>query len=368
MKIGVITFHRAVNYGALLQTYALQRVLNKMNIQNEVIDYRCKAIEDRYWRVLKKQSFLSMVKTCILYKRDSKKRKKFLEFINCNIKLSKNQYLSHEDLISTNNEYDYFITGSDQVWNYNMVGFDEAYFLNFVENGHKKCSYAASLGIQTLPEEYHLKYKKLLENFDQISVRENRGKDILSNFINKDIEVVLDPTLLLDKQEWKDIATVPYDKDYILIYIIKWSDSLFEFAYKLSIKTGYKIKYITNGIKKPIRNAEYITTAGIEEFVGLFLNARYIVTNSFHGTVFSLIMNKDFFLELQNPPAPNDRLENIMDTYKLRCRQIIDGKNDKIYEKIDYNYINQKLEINKNQSLEFLRNIIKNNSQCINNI
>ena len=359
MKIGVITYHRAINYGAILQTYALQVALNKIGIESEVIDYRCKNIEEKYWKTFKKQSIKAMIKGIMLKKRNDEKRKKFYKFTKENIKISNLKYLTHSELTKSNNEYDYFITGSDQVWHYYLTNMDEAYFLNFVKDSNKKCSYAASFGMQTLPIQYEEQYKHLLKDYYRMSVREEQGRSIIKNLINKDVPVVLDPTFLLNRDDWKKVSIEPKEKDYILIYIMKGSDTLFKFAEELSRETGCKIKYITNGLKKPIE-AEYITTAGIEEFVGLFANARYVITNSFHGTAFSLIMNKDFFLELQAPPAANDRLENIMDTYNLRSREIINGKNNNIHKSIDYRFVNEKLDFKRQQSIDFLQSIVAN--------
>ena len=357
MKIGVITFHRAINYGALLQTYALQTTLKNLGADNEVIDYRHAGIEEKYYKVLKKQSLPSLVRSCMLYPREVKKAKKFGKFISSNLKVSNICYKSYNQLEESNSIYDCFITGSDQVWNNKITDMDGAYFLNFVKNSEKKCSYAASFGMYNLPTEQKNLYKTFLSDFNHMSVREEQGKNIIKSLTNKDIQVVLDPTLLLSKDQWCKIAQKPQDNNYILIYIMKWSDSLFKFAEDLSAKTGCKIKYITTGVKKPVKG-DYITTAGIEEFVGLFANAKYVVTNSFHGTAFSLIMNKNFFLELLQGQGANDRLENIMDTYNLRSREIVNGKNSYINENIDYEVVNEKLEANKQNSLEFLKKIV----------
>ena len=176
------------------------------------------------------------------------------------------------------------------------------------------------------------------------------------------MEVVLDPTMLISKLEWERIAE-DYKKktNYILLYAFsRISSTMKMFIEKLSKRTGCEIVYISHTLLRPIK-ATYEKCVGPTEFLGLFKNARYIVTNSFHGTAFSIIFNKDFFLEmLPESQYVNSRLENILDVFGLKKREIIKGKNDFIDEPIYYNKVNQKLLIERQKSLSFLNKIVKN--------
>jgi len=269
--------------------------------------------------------------------------------------------VTRQDLQEISSEYDRFICGSDQVWNHNITDFDRNYFLDFTEDTLKKNSYAASFGISSIPLEHAKEYKTLLKGFNHISVRENQGKKIIKDLINREAELVLDPTLLLNKQDWERIA-IDYkkEKEYILLYTFGNSPTIKTFVEELSEQTGYAIVYISYSAIKRV-NAIYEKCVGPAEFLGLFKNARYVVTNSFHGTCFSLNFNKEFFLEmLPESQGVNSRLENILDLFDLRSRQIINSANANIFKAIDYDEVNKKMLVERQRSLDFLNKIISN--------
>lgn len=182
---------------------------------------------------------------------------------------------------------------------------------------------------------------------------------MVKDLINREAELVLDPTLLLNKQDWESIAR-DYDnkKEYILLYAFGNSPTIKTFVEDLSRRTGCEIVYISYSLIKRI-NAKYEKYVGPLEFLGLFKNARYVVTNSFHGTCFSINFNKDFFLEmLPESQGVNSRLENILDLFDLRSRQIINGENANINISIDYQKVNEKLLVERRRSLDFLHKIL----------
>jgi hypothetical protein len=358
MKIGILTFHRAINYGAVLQTYALQTSIEKLHVTNEVIDYRCKKIEEMYQPFFNAKSFSTWIKCLLRSPKIRKKTQKFYSFRDRYIKTGVRPYLSSEEMSEINKEYDCFVVGSDQVWNKDCTGFDNTYFLNFVQEDEKKNSYAASFGTDQVSAKCVDEYTRLLENFRYISVREHQGQAIVKELLHREASIEIDPTFLLTQEEWKRMATRPIDGNYILLYLMQSSGSLLHFAEDLSKKTGLKICYICDNLKKPIR-AEYLRAVGPEEFVGLFASASYVVTNSFHGTVFSIIMNKNFFLQLQAPGSANARLENIMDTYNLRTRQIVNGKNDYLDQEVDYGPIDEQIMIERKKSMDYLKKVTK---------
>lgn len=357
MNFGIITFHRAVNYGAVLQTYALQKALRNLNIDSEVIDYRDNIIDNRF-KFFYDKSLKKLVKDFIYFPIFYRKNKKFEEFIEDNIVTTK-KIIRNCDELNQLKEFDQYITGSDQVWNYRLTNWDKAYFLDFVKDNKKKNSYAASFGMNEIPKKEQEKYKSLLSQFNHISVREENGIEIIHKLINKDIDVDVDvdPTLLLKKEDWIEIAKEPKEKDYILIFVMQKNESTFKFAEKLAQKTNCEIIYIADSIKRRV-NGKYKYTLSPTEWLGYFLNAKYIVTNSFHGLAFSINLNKDFFVELQRPPATgNSRLENMLDLLNLRDRQIIDADNNNIDKEINWKEVNRILDKKRTESFDNLRSV-----------
>lgn len=360
-KIGIITFHRAVNYGAVLQTYALQKTLIKLDIENEVIDYKCPFIINEYKPFsIKKGKFVKSIIQSILECRiRSKKRRKFDHFVTKNIKLTKN-YDTLESLKECNDYFTAFITGSDQVFSPVCVGFDEAYFLTFADSS-KKYSYAASFGTGVLNSNIIPEYKKRLQDFQKISVRENSGKKIISDIVGKDAIVSVDPTLLLKKYDYKDIVGTTTEKDYIVVFNVSGYTELMDYAEKLAKEKNLKLIYINDQYYKKVGIAERKTDVSPEEFLALFKNANYIVTNSFHATVFSIIFNKQFAVDLTvSDGTRNNRIAELLEYLNLSDRAI-KKCNCNIDNIVDWKEIDNKLDIQRKNSYEYLKSIINKN-------
>ena len=357
-KVGIITFHRALNYGAVLQTYALVEKLKNMSpstVQIEVIDYRNDEIEKN--RKIKQKIKKGTIKNFIKAGYTIIKTRKFNKFILKNIQLSKLKY-NKKNLDIINNEYDSVIVGSDQIWNYKITNSDYTYLLDFNLPRHKKNSYAASMGICELSDTQKSKYYEMINNFNNISVRENDCMEFLKNDLSINlVNVHLDPTLLLTSNDWRKFVTnnKKYNK-YILVYNVPKTDLLYKKAYELANKTGLKIIAIPNGISP--KNCKIIRP-GVEEFLNLFANAEYIITNSFHGTVFSIQFHKKFMVELRKDGVGNDRINTLLNVCKLKKRVLSNNNIDSIQDNIDWNTVDNLLEIEKNKSIQYLNNIIK---------
>lgn len=294
MKIGILTFHRAANYGAVLQAYALQRYLSSFGHDVEIIDYRCMPIEQMhspnyflYCKGIKnrcKQLLRSPIKR--------KKRKLFDDFIERKLNLGTVREIRKEDISQVlKGEYDAIIVGSDQVWNPYLTKGDSTYLLDFVDNDVKKISYAASIGLNQFPEEYLNTYIVQLCKFDKISVREKLGQSLIREMAKRDSEVVLDPTLLMGADEWKAFMQIPLMDEYVLLYTIESNPLLLEKATNIARKKNLSVIYISDTMVKQ-KGISYIPYATPEEWVGLFARASHVVTNSFHGTAFSINFNK----------------------------------------------------------------------------
>lgn len=309
LKIAIITFHRAINYGAVLQTYALSRYLIESGYEVQVLDYRSSTIENSY--KIKFGFDVYSLKRLLLSPFSEKKKRKFYRFIDENIPHTRPLY-TQDELKEESQRYDFIITGSDQVWNSQWTEGDETYLLNFCKD-EKKLSYAASIGKSNISEEEKQRLKKHLKTFQGISVREQTGKDLLSSFLHKKISVNCDPVALLSQEAWMQVADFPKGKNYILVYMLVKSDTLMNAAVEYGKKTSKQVILINDNIRRqyPVTYKRYISP---EQFIGLFCNADSIFTNSFHGTMFSIIFEKEVHVELQKyNGAPNSRFVDLLE-------------------------------------------------------
>lgn len=360
-KIGIITFHRAINYGGVLQAYALYQYLNNIGIDSEIIDYKCEKFEKSYSPIQNTGSFVkNIIRFFTLTPLMHSKNKKFRNFIENNTKLSK-ECSSNSDLVSIEGEYSSFISGSDQVFTYNWTGFDSAYFLNFVSDEKKKNTYAASFGTNNIPSEYVDKYKEYLHDFRNFSLREESGQKIISEVLNRDSQIHIDPTFLITKEEWGNICEKNKYGDYLLLYTLDKGEHVQEVIDKakaIAKKENLKILYINDKYFKSNKDIKYLSGISPERFVSLFKNANYIVTNSFHGTTFSIIFNKKFLTTTKMPNGLGTRIENILKLTGLESRNFGISENEK-YENssIDWNIVNKKISKERDRSKEYLLNI-----------
>ena len=364
-KTGIITFHKAHNYGAMLQVYALSQVLSKSE-NVEVINYYNKRIYNGYKiiRPLNKRYILGstkrLVKDIFNYNNRKKRYTNFNNFINTKCVLSK-QYNSIDELSDV--DYDVLITGSDQVWNTKIVGeLSDAYTLNFGKKEIKRISYAASVGDASLIKEQKDLFKSKLEALDKISVREEDAKIELEKIIDKPIDVVLDPTLLRTKEEWdnelKDIKKE--NEKYILAYVVEADDEYVKVVNDLSKKTGLKVIHF--GEKNPgyINVYKSAFTEGPLEFVNYIKNAEYVVATSFHATVFSIIFNKKFFIIPHRKTGA--RVLNLLDKLEIENRvfySLDEFKNIEYNFESDWNKVNNNLLNERNKSINWLKEAIE---------
>ena len=366
MKIGVITFHRAYSYGARLQAFALVKYLNNLGHQAEVIDY-----SDIGEAPLPKSEFRWAIHKYVLKKifyaftnpKEIIRRKKFFDFSERFTLHSLKHYITSDSLKGIENEYDLFVSGSDQVWNPLYNRNDLNFLLHFVNDSRKKISYAASFGTSELSNDTFDAYKKELATFDDILVRENEGADLVYQMLGAKPNVVLDPTFLIDLKKWNDIAVYPFKKQfkYILCFKILNVNPVYQkLINHLQKITGYKLIVLDNPYQlKPV-NGKLYCTGGPQEFLGLIKNASIVVTNSFHGTVFSILFNRPFYTVL-NDFGFNSRLENLTRTLDLSKRII--RSNSVLPEKadveIEYEKVNKVLESEISKSKKVFNSILQ---------
>lgn len=356
--IGIMNFYKADNFGAVLQCYALQQTIELMGEKSEVVNYECKYITKHY-KLLHTTSLTQLASDMVYLFDHFLKKKEFEKFRLKYLTVSKQEY-NRNTIYNTNQIYDIFITGSDQVFNYKCSGFDYSFFLDFVCENNDKCAYGASYGFSEIPIAYKKKYRELLQDFKYLSFRENVGVEITEELLARKTLNVIDPTLLAPKKVWDFDCPIKY-KRYILVYMLERSNTLLNFTKNLSKKTGLEVIYIgslvrghRNGLK-----AKFLGHESPEEFVCLFKNAEYVVTNSFHGTAFSIIFHRQFFTEmLQHGGETNNRFTSLLEQLGL-VERIMNSENAEciIDRKIDYEDVEMRLDDLRRASADYLKKI-----------
>ncbi|MBO7674643.1 MAG: polysaccharide pyruvyl transferase family protein [Atopobiaceae bacterium] len=351
-SVGVITFFNYCNYGAALQCYGLYETLRRMGHKVEYIDYTCPFIGNPFGLdSLRKRGLIRYVYTVagnLFYRPRRRLFKTFRELI------PHTEGIGPSDLPSYANNYDRYITGSDQVWNVKLTDFDKSYFLDFVAESKKKLSYAASFGGDNIDETRRDEYATLLGDFEAMSVREDYGKRIVQELVAREPAITLDPTLLLRHEDWNALASDPVDKKpYIFVYQMGFSNTLIRAARKLKKKTGLKLHYVPFPLGVPVAG-RYHLRLGPKEWLALIRDARYIVTDSYHGVVFALLFEKKFAV-VAGGQHKNKRVISLLTRLGLQDR-IIDDELIDIDANIDYEHVKELLEADRQDSIAWLKN------------
>ena len=324
MKASVITLHTVDNYGSVMQTYATQQILKKCGYDVEFVDYwrRDNLPQSRAERMLEGSTlqklkplwginnFTRKATVSILKSVLEKQRSPMWRFLEEKVQLTKVRYYSYEELEANPPVADVYITGSDQVWNsiWNQ-GIDRSYFLDFAPAGKPRIAFSASIGREQLDTEEIPETKRLLEKYSAISVREQAAVELLASM---DIEstLVLDPTLMLEAEEWRKLATKQKrEKPYILIYQLNPNPQMDQYAEQIAQKKNWEIIRIGFGRSDHRKGGKCVMLPSVEEFLGLFCDAACVLTDSFHATAFSLNLGTDFISVL--PGRFGTRIESI---------------------------------------------------------
>lgn len=367
MKTGTITFHAPNNNGSFLQAYALQTVLKKQlgGVENEIIDFYSEK-QMRQYSVFRRpksggdigRNLISLVH----YSGLKSRHERFDKMREKHLVLSR-KCATEKEVYEVAGSYDTLICGSDQIWNTEARDYSDAYFMAGVEK--KKISYAASFGshIESINKD---KVQKNILDFTHISVREKAGEEFLKELLpDKKVELVCDPTLLLQKAEYsKLIGKENVKGQYIFLYTINYSDEILQAAQKLSKEmqipvyapfTGYScVKCGRYGIK-------VLYDVGPAEFLHLVENAAYTCSNSFHGIAFSIIFEKQFFRPVSvnedGTLAMDDRIDNLLSQLELNERTVkySDVTSELLQRKIDYTLVREKLDKIRENGIRYLK-------------
>lgn len=369
MKIGIMTFHASLNCGSMLQAYALQEVLKrKYQADVEIINYSNRGQRQYYslWDskcrvyILKKN-----IKSLPYWKEMKKTRADYAEFAKKHFNLSGPLMKEYKELEGIDSRYDIVIAGGDQVWNIMCRDADKAYFLAFVKNA-KKIAYSPSLGAMSLkkyaknPQEY----AKYIKDFSKLSVREPNGQRWIKEITGLDVPLIADPTMLLTADEWSQYVRFEDVKErYIFYYAFSYNDeNNNKIIQSISKKYGLPVYMIDSkswGVSKLNRfGIRLYKKSGPEAFLSLMKNAELVITQSFHGTVFSTLFHKKFWL-VRNKVIKNkddDRAKSILHQLGLDDRYVVYDRllERDALEKVDYEKVEEKIELLRKKAYEYI--------------
>ena len=364
-KTATVTWISWPNYGSYLQAYALQYVIKRMGYENAIIDderivYPSGKPSNGAWirkLPLYKQLYIRISQglLSIVCETDAKKVERRFEGFRRLYLIIDNDFQKFEEL---NEKYDVFIAGSDQIWAPTKEIFKPYYYLDFAKK--KKISYAASVNSECYPEEYKVPITDLLKDFTHISVREEAGKELLESFLKRNVEVSLDPTLLLTDADWQKVAIKQRSKHpYILCYLLTYNETYLEYARNFARQRNLPL-YIFSNNEKYNTFADKMIAAGPSEFVSSFRDAFFVLTDSFHGTVFSILHKKEFItfkrFKGKEGSNQNERLNNLFRITGITGRFLNEQElHETIIVPIDYLDVNQNLEREREKSINYLK-------------
>lgn len=360
----MITRHAPSNYGSLLQSFATVTAVEKMGHDCRIIDY-VRADE------IGLKALLAQLRQKPSYNNNIIKRLAYIlirypdeKWAELKFKQMRKHYLKMTQSCRCSSDLqrlnaDVYMTGSDQVWG-PVAGadFDGAYFLDFTIDSTKRVAYSASIGRTELPNNVLGKYNEMLLRYDNIAVRENTAVEMLSQLGIYNVNQVLDPVFLLSVEEWNIIIRRERKNDYVLVYQIHNDSKLNDYAIRFADKCGMPLMRVSPFMRQIGRGGRLIHLPDISEFLSLIKGCSYLITDSFHGTAFGLIFNRQFVEVLPNNKT-GSRNQSILELVGLTDR-ILKSHDDYsfIQNRIDYNKVNDVLNMEREKSLNILKNML----------
>lgn len=366
-KVGVITLHNSPNYGSCLQTYATQVVLARVGVNAEIIDYyRKDAIpENEVDRALNGQLVKKMpifkvpgvkqIAKIPVSRMVARRRAPLDEFRHSRLSLTERSYYSAEELDANPPLADIYCTGSDQVWNsiWNN-GFDRAFYLSFAPEGKRKIAYAASIGKAKLEDWEAEPMRKALSSYSCISVREQEAADLLESIGVHGAVPVIDPTLMLNRDDWEVIADGWVSPEpYILVYQLNRNAEFDSYVQKVAKKTGLKVMRIAYGVHEKRSGENAVVCPSVGRFLSLFLGAEIVITDSFHGTAYSVNLGKKFVTI--SPGRFCGRIANLLQMTGLENHSLTSFNDFQIAEEMeDFGFSQSVLNRKREETVSFL--------------
>lgn len=347
LRVCGITYTHSPNYGSCLQAYALQHVIETLNIGGEKCSY--KVIPIQMLRDYPVNGLVGRIVNVIL------------TWVRLQFKSFYKNYMNYaecttiKELHELNNQFDAFVCGSDVIWNDRFNRHVGAYYLDFAEK--YRFSYAASFGKAEFSDDYFRFAGDKINRLDAISVREPSGVQLAKRCTKKKVSVVSDPVLLVDRTDWKKIASdnVP-NSPYIFVYVTHINEIINNFLNKLKETTNLRVVWAVATPKLAIKRG-ILKVHRPEEWLGLLNNAEYIVTNSFHATVFSVLFHKKFFTVVYGDKMKgiNVRMNDFLNAIELDNRFFNNVPSSFDLSDFDYSFVDEKIQSMRDESLGFLR-------------
>lgn len=362
IKVGTLTFHRADNYGAVLQAFALRQALEGLGCDAQVIDYYRKSL-DNYYK--SQYSYVpakrrNVVKWCWNLFRNlfvvPARRRKARKCTAFRVKyLHMSQTVQGDaDRRETEDKYDVILTGSDQIWSYEILSDKDDWYCFKKQTGHAVvASYAASAGSLTKFKEKFNQYRDDIDAYDAISVRESDLRDYLEHTLGRPVVQVLDPVFLLDRTTWESIAQYPRKDSYVFYYDVEPNPVSRAIAHKVAAEAGLPLVQFDE--HRGFLRRDFAMDAGPEEFVGLIRNAACVVTSSFHATAFSVIFHKRFVAALH--PTTGARVRSLLESVGLQNR-IYESADDFHRFSTDFAGVDDRLDALREKSFDYIRTVL----------
>lgn len=359
MKVDVITLQAVQNYGSVLQALATQKLFEKHDCDVTIINYQRENVRNE--NILQTWSKGNPIKAFIMYPTTIRWKHVFGDFQRKYLHLTDKIYTSEKDFEDYPLEADAYCTGSDQVWNSKWNrGVIPLLYLSFVPQDKYKFSLATSFGQSVLSDEEVASTQKYIDQYNKISVREASGIDILKNqYQYKDVIHLIDPTVAVPPEFWKKIeAPRQISKEYILIYNLNRSKEFDEYAIRLSQKCGLKLVRLSTRYDQFYRPGKSVFVPEVSEFIGLIDNARYVLTDSFHATAFSMNLNTEPICVY--PKEFGGRLESFLRLTESTQRQIVNYNDFEVVNRpVDFENVNRILELERKKVNAFIDSVIK---------
>lgn len=369
-KAAIITLHTVSNYGSCLQTYATQTIFEELGYEVEIVDYYRKdnlpenAVEkafngrrlSRHRHLFDRFPWIKAMASVPMKTIVDCQRRTFNNFRSRYLSLSKRMYRSAEELELNPPQADVYVTGSDQVWNsvWNN-GFETPFYLTFAPAGKKRIAFAASIGRESIDDWERPLMIEALKKYDAISMRESSGVAILQELGFTETELVLDPTLMLDRAAWSKMATMhkKLKQPYILVYQLNKSPEFMAYCELVSKTYDIPLIKISYGIYDVMKTGKTLIAPPVTDFVGLFLNASYVITDSFHATAYALNFEVPFTAIA--PERFSTRIKSVLALTGTEDRLLEDNTNPSLFQMpIDFDHVREALQEKRDSSMAFL--------------
>lgn len=354
-KIAIATLNGYFNYGNRLQNYALQETLKSLGYSVETIRFNRDKKNNKYKFYLRELK--NWVINPALYFTEKKRHEIFMDFSRENIIETKEVFYMDDDLTQLNSKYEYFVVGSDQVWNPRMNKVSSFFFLDFADK-HKRIAYAPSFGVSELPISVNSVYQQWINEIPYLSVREEDGAKIIKNLAGREADVLVDPTVLLTKERWLDIAKAASNKpskSYLLTYFLGGIPS----KYKEQINKIAQIKGLKIINLGDVNESDTYRT-GPSEFIDYINDCSVFCTDSFHGAVFSILLQKPFIVyEREGAVSMYSRIDTLLNKFDLNDRKCEKIENNKNVFDVDFSHTLPLLNKEREHAISFLKNALK---------